>query len=93
MRSIDTNTRTPESVDIGYFLRATVTYTDGYGEGRTANAVSDEPVLKNLDNDAPEFRYTQGDADDLPQGKEVGDNVEEGVPLVRRLPENSCRRN
>ena len=88
---IDINSRTPEAADIDHYLRATVTYRDGFGKERTASMVSSEPVLKNLENDAPVFQYTAADTDDLPVGAEVGDNIGETETLTRRLPENSAQ--
>ena len=85
---IDISTRTPESGDVGYFLRATATYTDGFGEERTAAMVSAEPVVKNLENDPPVFQYTDGDI--IPEGTEVGDDIADNTPIRRELAENSA---
>ena len=42
--------------DIGKCLRATATYTDANGSGKTKVASSANPVVDNLDNALPEFR-------------------------------------
>ena len=66
--------------DIGYYLRATATYTDGEGEDKTAQAVSDEPVqMKDYSNNNPEFLDEDPDTDD----------DETQTALTRKVPENS----
>ena len=83
---IDTNSRVPEAADVNKFLRATVTYTDGFGENRSAQKVSANPVGRNLVNDPPVFQYTA--ADTLPADTEVGDPI--GTATIERpLEENS----
>ena len=48
--------RNPMTDDVGSYLRATVTYTDSFGSGKTAMAVSDNPVeARTLANGAPTF--------------------------------------
>ena len=51
---------TPEDADAGSYLRATVTYEDDEGEGKTAMMVSEFPSqLITGGNDAPEFAAVQ----------------------------------
>ena len=57
---IDTFMRTPEESDVGFYLRATASYTDGQGENKTKSGVTAERVLKNLNNDPPVFRHADG---------------------------------
>ena len=45
---------TPTSIDVGYYLRATSTYSDARGSGKTARAVSDHAVT---DGDSLVGRY------------------------------------
>ena len=42
-----TATYTPETTDVGRYLKASVTYTDAFGPGQTAEQVSDNAVLTN----------------------------------------------
>ncbi len=41
----DTDTYTPAEADDGYYLRATVEYTDGFGAGKEASAATDDMVV------------------------------------------------
>ena len=48
--------RSPEAADVDYYLRATVTYTDMFGEGQTASVVSTNVVeARTTSNAAPSF--------------------------------------
>ena len=93
---IDTNTRKPEADDVNHFLRATATYNDGHGEGKTAHFVTANPVLKNLENDHPVFRHVEGNEytdtggtlQESP-GLSVDDDIPDTLQLVRRIDENS----
>ena len=52
----EAKTYTPTSDDVGYYLRATVTYKDGEGDGKSAMATSAHKVQAiNLPNAAPAF--------------------------------------
>ena len=98
---IDTHMRTPEESDVGFYLRATATYTDGQGENKTKSGVTAERVLKNLDNDTPVFRHSEGnrytlandptvlasDAPDVPA--RVNAPIPDSHSLVREVDENS----
>ena len=49
--------RTPVADDVGSYLRATITYTDKFGEGKTASMVSDNPVeARTVANARPSFK-------------------------------------
>ena len=49
--------RSPEEADEGMYLRATVTYSDKFGSGKTASAVSARRVeARTLSNAAPRLR-------------------------------------
>ena len=54
--------RSPEEADEGMYLRATVTYSDKFGAGKTASAVSARRVeARTLANAAPAFVDRRGD--------------------------------
>ena len=70
---------TPMPADIGGYLRATVTYTDPQGSGKSETAVSDEKVIaKRSTNTVPVFR----DADD--------EEIEVNIPITREVVENAA---
>ena len=49
-------TYTPDDDDLYQCLQATASYTDRRGDGKTAMQVSDNAVIVNTDNRAPEFK-------------------------------------
>ena len=68
--------RPPTADDVNSYLRATVTYTDVFGSGKTASAVSANAVeARTVANSAPKF--TDEDADT--QNIEVSRDVTEGA--------------
>ena len=71
--------RDPAASDVGYYLQATVTYTDMFGEGQTASAVTDRAVeARTTANAAPSF----SDHDPEPAAPdvfEVARELEEGT--------------
>ena len=70
---------TPVPADIRSYLRATVTYTDPEGSGKSEMAVSDRKVLATRStNTAPVFR----NADD--------EEIAGGTGITREVPENSA---
>ena len=71
--------RTPEPEDEGMYLRATATYTDKFGPGKTASAVSANRVeARTLANAAPSFA-AQDDDESTPY-----------VDIARSVPENAA---
>ena len=70
---------TPVPADRDYYLRVTVTYTDGHGAGKTAEAVSTESVLDpSVLNTAPVFaesRTTRVIAENTAAGQPLGGPV------------------
>jgi hypothetical protein len=46
-----TSSYTPEAADDGYYLSATVTYTDGHGSGKSAIATTESMVTLPMDRD------------------------------------------
>ena len=64
---------TPVNGDVGYHLRATASYTDGHGPGKTAQAASTQAVQAGA-NRPPEF-------DSATAAREVPENTEAGVAI------------
>ena len=70
--------RSPDAADEGYYLRATATYTDMFGEGKMESAVTENPVEgKTTSNAAPSF-----------DSHDTNDEVD-GVQVTYEVPENS----
>ena len=77
MREPPRQNRSPVAADEGYYLRATTTYTDMFGEGQTASAVSTNVVeARTTSNAAPSFE--DHDTDDLTPGVQVTRETNEG---------------
>ena len=78
--------RSPAPADVGMYLRATVTYSDKFGSGKTASAVSANRVeAKTLSNAAPSFADQDVD-DDTPYidvARSVVENTAVGRPIGR----------
>ena len=77
--------RTPAASDVGMYLRATVTYTDKHGEGKTASGVSENAVeSRTLANAAPKF-------DDDDKTRSVNENAKDanvGDPVAASDADN-----
>ena len=72
--------RSPVAADEGYYLRASVTYTDSYGSGKTASAVTGNVVEeRTVANAAPSFKG-QDDVKDT-----------DGIQVNRTVDENSAK--
>ena len=68
--------RPPSADDVNSYLRVTVTYTDKFGSGKTASAVSANAVeARTVANSAPKFT----DEDDVQTGTQVSRTFEEGA--------------
>ena len=80
--------REPEPADVGMYLRATVTYSDKFGPGKTASAVSTHRVeARTLSNAAPSFADQDRD-DDTPYidvARSVSENTAVGRSIGRRV--------
>ena len=76
--------RRPSQADVGMYLRATVTYSDKFGGGKTASAVSANPVeAKTLADSAPSFAG-QDDDESTPYidiARSVDENTAVGMPI------------
>ena len=77
---------TPVTGDVGKYLRATVSYTDGEGAGKSAQGVAAAQV-----NNPPVRRPSSGrdDDDDDDRGVALTPVLPEGVSVIRELEENS----
>ena len=70
------STYTPTTGDVGQYLRATASYTDGHGSGKSAEATSDSAVrAAPVANQAPEFPSTETGR------RSVIENTTSGVPI------------
>ena len=74
---------TPVDGDVGYHLRATASYTDGHGPGKTAQAVSTQTVRAGA-NRPPEFDSATA-AREVPENTEAGENI--GAPVTANDPD------
>ena len=80
--------RSPAPADVGMYLRATVTYSDKFGAGKTASAVSANPVeAKTLSNAAPSFADQDRDEDTpyIDVALSVAENTAVGRPIGRHV--------
>ena len=75
---------TPVDGDVGYHLRATASYTDGHGPGKTAQAVSTQAVQAGA-NRPPEFDSATATRE-VPENTEAGGNI--GAPVTATDPDN-----
>ena len=76
--------RSPAPADVGMYLRATVTYSDGFGPGKTASAVTANRVeARTLSNAAPSLAG-QDDDEDTPYievSRSIAENAAVGTPV------------
>ena len=78
----------PAPADVGMYLRATVTYSDKFGSGKTTSAVSANPVeAKTLSNAAPSFANQDNDEDTpyIDVARSVAENTAVGRPIGRSV--------
>ena len=77
--------RSPAPEDEGMYLRATVTYSDKFGPGKTASAVSANPVeARTLSNAAPRFADRRGN-EVTTLTRSITENTAVGRPIGRRV--------
>ena len=74
---------TPADEDVGYYLRAMVSYTDGLGSNKSAQAVSDNAVQAGA-NRPPEFDATTATRE-VPEN--TGANTNIGSPVTANDPD------
>ena len=81
--------RSPVEADAEMYLRASVTYTDSFGSGKTASVVSDRPVEdRTLANARPSFEgqdQTGPTTDDV-----VGGDIQDNIIVSRSVAENTA---
>ena len=77
------NSHTPSDADAGNYLRATASYTDGHGAGKTAQAVTENVV-----NSAPEFPVGETGARIVAENMAAGENI--GSPVAATDSENDA---
>ena len=65
-----TESYTPEAASVGNYLRATASYDDAEGTGKTAEAVTDSPVHR-----APEFTEGATATRSIPEATQPGANI------------------
>ena len=75
---------TPVDGDVGYHLRATASYTDGHGPGKTAQAESTQAVQAGA-NRPPDFDSATATRE-VPENTEAGENI--GDPVTATDPDN-----
>ena len=86
--------RSPVADDVDNYLQATATYTDKFGSGQTASAVSENPVeAKTLSNAAPDLSAhdTVSGTEGVQATREVDENAKGanvGKPLVAKDGDN-----
>ena len=76
--------RSPTLADVGMYLRATVTYSDKFGDGRTVSAVSANRVeATTLANNAPSFAGQDDDETTsyIDIARSVAENTAVGMPI------------
>ena len=78
------NAHTPVDGDVGYYLRAAASYTDGHGPNKNAQAVSGNAVQAGA-NRPPEFGAETATRE-VPENTAAGGNV--GDPVVARDPDD-----
>ena len=76
---------TPTVADEDFFLRATVTYTDRRGAGKSAEGITGRRVPS--ENRSPVFPSTEDGQRTVPENTRVGGNI--GAPVAAVDPENN----
>ena len=77
----NTNVYTPVAGDVGNFLQASVSYTDGHGSGKSAEEESENAVqVVPVPNTAPEFPSTENVRRSVVENTAAGENI--GVPVA-----------
>ena len=76
------NAYTPVAADEDNYLRATVSYTDGDGPGKSKDAVTDNPVavVAVIENTAPEFPASETGARSVSENAAAGADI--GAPVA-----------
>ena len=78
---VNTDVYTPVAADLNSYLRATVTYSDALGSGKSAQARSEHEVHEmHPSNHAPEFPSTETGARSIDENSAPGTNI--GAPVA-----------
>ena len=79
--------RTPTSADVDSYLRVRVSYTDGEGSGKTAEAISEQAVVgPTIVNEAPTFDDGTATGRNVDENAAAGTNV--GAQVTATDPDN-----
>ena len=82
--------RSPTSDDAGHYLRASVTYTDSFGSGKTASAVTDNAVEDlTLANAAPSFEI-QDQTEPTKDDDNDTTGIQDYIIVSRSVAENTA---
>ena len=85
--TVTTSSYTPVAADVGKFLRATATYTDPQGSGKSAEAVSANAVqAAPVTNSDPEFPSTESGARSVAENTAAGEDI--GAPVAATDTDN-----
>ena len=78
----------PKAIDVGIYLRATASYTDGEGAGKSARAVSANRVLPapTVPNEPPAFDESPAATRDVDENTSAGEDI--GAPVTATDADN-----
>ena len=83
--------RSPTTDDTGMYLRASVTYTDSFGSGKTASVVSDRPVEdRTLANARPSFEGQDQTGPTKDDDGNTGNGIQDNIIVSRSVAENTA---
>ena len=81
-------TYTPVADDVGDYLRATASYTDGEGSGKSAQAISANAVEVAPGRNAPVFKEAPTATRSIPRNTPAGRNI--GAPVAATDADNDA---
>ena len=76
----DSATFVPGAAELSQYLRARVTYNDGYGDGKAAESITGRVLPASQVNYPPEFPYFESGVRDVTEAIPVGEKV--GLPML-----------
>ena len=80
----DSPSYTPADGDVGHYVRATASYTDGHGPNKNAQATTAQAVQAGA-NRPPEFPATETGSREVPENTGVGEDI--GAPVTATDPD------
>ena len=80
----DSPSYTPADGDVGHYLRATASYTDGHGPNKDAQATTAQAVEAGA-NRPPEFSSTETGSREVPENTAAGESI--GAPVTATDPD------